>query len=211
MLPKLKQDRTLDFVRFLEREPFVAEIMGRLREHHEETYYHALRVACLAVDVALENGLTEDDVWFIAYGALLHDIGKIDIPQGILNKPGQLSPEERAVIRGHPRHGFMRLSDPFYADIRKVVVAHHEYSAVDSYPRRGRDRREIQRPDSVDRRVYDQRVELATQIVAAVDMLDALLNVRGYKRPFAPQEVRDTLPFQYNGPRQYVAQAMDRM
>jgi len=104
--------------------------------HHNETYRHCLFVTGFAVAFAQHLGMREDDQRRLARAALLHDVGKAFIPVEILDKPGELTEEEKAEVRNHPRRGFEALSAQggFPPEMLDVVLHHHEFLDGTGYP-----------------------------------------------------------------------------
>ena len=91
------------------------------------THGHSERTAELAVELGLQMSLPSDRLRIIARGAYLHDLGKIAIPDQILNKPGALTPEERKVVETHPRLGYELASTaPSLREVLTVILHHHE-------------------------------------------------------------------------------------
>ncbi|MBI5089845.1 MAG: HD domain-containing protein, partial [Actinobacteria bacterium] len=100
------------------------------------THGHSQRTAELAVELGLRMGLPPDRLRVIARGAYLHDLGKIAIPNHILNKPGALTPEERAVVETHPQLGFeLASSAPSLKEVLPIILHHHERVDGKGYPR----------------------------------------------------------------------------
>jgi putative nucleotidyltransferase with HDIG domain len=133
---------------------------------------HSLRVAITSREIAREMGLSDEEVQQAYLAGLLHDIGKIGTPEGILCKSGRLLPEERAVIEQHPVTGAHILSGIRQLDgIRGAVVHHHERPDGKGYP------------DGVS---GDDWPPLA-RIVGLADAFDAMTSNRPY-RPMLPLE-----------------------
>jgi ribonuclease P protein subunit RPR2 len=172
-----------------------AELVGRVWKQHLETiaalsrsmeakdYYtgeHTERVAHLAVALARRLGFTGDELDAIEIGALLHDIGKIGIPEQILNKPDRLDEEEWKVMKEHPIISDNILSE---VDLHPIVrqVARHSHERFDG----------AGYPDGL----AGESIPLAARIVLVADALDALTTERPY-RPArhllaALQEIRE--------------------
>ena len=184
----------------------VQEYLFGLETHHKRNYNHSLRVGRLSIDLGFENGYRKRDLNVLGYGGILHDMGKEDIPLEILEKQGPLSDEEKMIMQGHSRLGFIKIKEPEFEDVRKIVVGHHEYKR-NPYPRHGEDRRE--EPRNGERRRNDGIDELV-QIVAACDMFDALGESRSYKEPMDPREVERIMRSQYTGSPQFIRQLMRR-
>ncbi len=122
--------------------------------------------------------LSPQDKHMVHYGALLHDIGKIGIPDAILNKPGRLTPEEFAIIQHHPEIG-ERICRPlrFAAHICPIVRGHHERWDGRGYP------------DGL----AGEAITLGARIVAIADAFDAMTTDRPYRKALARDQVWEIL------------------
>lgn len=132
-----------------------------------ETEGHSQRVAAMTLRLAAELGIGKDELVHIRRGALLHDIGKMGIPDSILLKPGPLNADEWAVMELHPVYAYEMLSPIKYlAPALDIPYAHHEKWDGTGYPRglKGED------------------IPLAARIFAVVDVWDALGADRPYRR-----------------------------
>ncbi|GAP62177.1 hypothetical protein ARMA_0600 [Ardenticatena maritima] len=141
-----------------------------LRDH--ETEGHSRRVTAATLALARRVGVPDKDLLHIRRGALLHDIGKIGIPDAILNKPGPLTPEEWEVMRLHPVYAYELLSPIEY--LRPAIdipYCHHEKWDGSGYPRG----------------LAEHQIPLAARLFAIVDVWDALSHDRPYRRAW-PQE-----------------------
>lgn len=109
-----------------------------VRRHHEGTYQHCLLVTGVAVDFGLSLGVPHADIERLYASAMFHDVGKATIPLAVLDKPGRLDPEERALIETHPVAGYDVLKDNenISAEVLDVVRHHHEYLDGSGYPDR---------------------------------------------------------------------------
>jgi putative nucleotidyltransferase with HDIG domain len=138
-----------------------------LAEKDESTEEHTRRVALLAVQVGEELGLAPGRLRGLAIGGLLHDIGKLSVPEAILKKPGALDDDEFAIIRKHPEWGYKLLRElgGFSDAIRELVRSHHERLDGKGYPR-GLDAR---------------RLDLDARILTVCDVYDALVSPRVYR------------------------------
>ncbi len=138
----------------------------------QETEGHTQRVADLTVALARAMGVPESEIVHIRRGALLHDIGKIGIPDEILRKPGPLTEEEWAVMRLHPVYAYRWLAGiEFLRPALDIPYCHHERWDGTGYPRGLR----------------GEEIPLAARIFAVVDVYDALTSPRPY-RPAWPRE-----------------------
>ncbi len=128
---------------------------------------HSQRVAELSVEVGRELGLDADALRALSYGGLLHDVGKIGVPEAILNKAGKLGSEELAQMRAHPDIGAEILRDvAFLAAAAPAVRSHHERWDGAGYPDRLR----------------GEAIPLVARIVNAADTFDACTSARPYQR-----------------------------
>lgn len=107
-----------------------------VRRHHEGTYQHCLLVTGIAVDFGLSLGVPKTDVERLYLAAMFHDIGKASIPLAILDKPGRLDDQERALIEAHPADGYDALKGNagISPEILDAVRHHHEYLDGSGYP-----------------------------------------------------------------------------
>jgi putative nucleotidyltransferase with HDIG domain len=107
-----------------------------VRCHHEGTYQHCLLVTGIAVDFGLSLGLAKRDIERLYSAAIFHDIGKAKIPLAILDKPGRLDVEERALIETHPAAGYevLKGSAGISPEILDAVRHHHEFLDGSGYP-----------------------------------------------------------------------------
>ena len=141
-----------------------------LRDH--ETEGHTRRVTDLTMHLARALAVPQADLVHVRRGALLHDIGKMGIPDSILRKPGPLSDEEWAVMRQHPGYAFDLLSPiPYLRPALEIPFCHHEKWDGSGYPRGLR----------------GMEIPLAARIFAVVDVWDALTSDRPYRRAW-PEE-----------------------
>jgi HD-GYP domain-containing protein (c-di-GMP phosphodiesterase class II) len=135
------------------------------------THGHSQRTAELAVELGLQMSLPPDVLRVIARGAYLHDIGKIAIPDHILNKPGALSPEERAIVERHPQLGYeLAQAAPSLREALPVILHHHERVDGGGYPHGLR----------------GAAVPLEARVVAVADVWDALTSDRAYRPGWDP-------------------------
>ncbi|MGY3506871.1 HD-GYP domain-containing protein [Bradyrhizobium sp. USDA 4471] len=114
----------------------LAEWLSTVRRHHEGTYQHCLLVTGVAIDFGLSLGLKRTDLERLYSAAMFHDIGKATVPLAILDKPGRLDAEERALVETHPVAGyeFLKAQTGISAEILDAVRHHHEYLDGSGYP-----------------------------------------------------------------------------
>jgi putative nucleotidyltransferase with HDIG domain len=110
--------------------------LDTVRRHHEGTYQHCLLVTGTAVAFGLNLGLAKADIERLYSAAMFHDIGKAKIPIAVLDKPGRLDDEERAIIETHPAAGYdvLKGTRGISLEILDAVRHHHEYLDGSGYP-----------------------------------------------------------------------------
>lgn len=140
----------------------------------KETEGHTKRVTAMTERLARSMGVTGDELINITRGALLHDIGKMAIPDGILLKPGKLTDDERKLIQKHPVYAYDMLKRiEFLLPAIDIPYCHHEKWDGTGYPR-GLKRNEI---------------PFAARIFPVIDVWDALVSDRPYRKGKPPEEV----------------------
>jgi putative nucleotidyltransferase with HDIG domain len=131
------------------------------------TQGHCVRVADLGCAVARRLGWDDRRLFWFRVGALLHDVGKIDIPREILNKPARLTSEEWALMRSHPEAGVELLRGiDFPDDVLPIVLSHHEKWDGTGYPHG----------------LAADAIPLSARILGLADVYDALATDRSYKK-----------------------------
>ncbi len=142
----------------------------------EDTEGHTQRVAEVTVGLAREFGLSETELVHIRRGALLHDIGKMGVPDGILLKPGPLSDEEWLVMKRHPTLAYEMLSPIHYLRFAlDIPYCHHERWDGTGYPRG----------------LKGEQIPLAARLFSVVDVWDALNSDRPYRAAWTADQARD--------------------
>ncbi len=143
-----------------------------LRDH--ETEGHSQRVTTMTIQLAQEMGISGAELVHIRRGALLHDIGKIGIPDAILHKPGPLDDEELAIMRKHPEYAYTMIAPIAYLrPSLDIPYCHHERWDGTGYPRG----------------LKGEEIPLAARIFAIVDVWDALSSDRPYRKAWTPEQV----------------------
>ncbi len=142
----------------------------------KETEGHTQRVTEMAVQFARKLGLRQSDILNIRRGALLHDIGKIGVPDSILHKPGSLTDQEWAIMRKHPETALSLLSNIEYLhDAIEIPYCHHEKWDGSGYPRG----------------LHGKEIPLAARLFAIIDVWDALSSDRPYRPAWSCEQVLD--------------------
>jgi putative nucleotidyltransferase with HDIG domain len=144
-----------------------------------ETGEHAHRLVLLAEAVARHLRLPEEDLHLIRLGALLHDIGKIGIPDGILHKPGPLTADEWVIMRQHPEigHQILSMAGGVSQALAIIVLAHHERYDGKGYPHG----------------ISGEAIPIAARILSVIDAFDAMVSRRPYKEPVGMSEACNEL------------------
>lgn len=137
------------------------------------TGLHATRLAEWAVRVAERLGVSGEELRDIERASLLHDIGKIGVPDEVLFKPGKLDEEETALARRHPEYGWAILqSVPGFERASLLVLHHHERYDGNGYPAG----------------LAGDEIPLGSRIVAVVDAYDAMISDRAYRKGLPHEE-----------------------
>lgn len=144
-----------------------------LEMRDEETNGHTARVAELAVELAVRMGVPECDLRHVRRGALLHDIGKMVVPDAILKKPGPLSEDEWAIMRKHPDYArdFLARVDHLLPAL-DIPYCHHERWDGSGYPRG----------------LKGEEIPIAARVFSVLDTFEALTSDRPYRRAWTCAE-----------------------
>jgi putative nucleotidyltransferase with HDIG domain len=141
--------------------------LNELKVSDDYTFKHCVDVATMAVLVGNALNLRYDDIQNAAIAGILHDIGKTQIPNEILNKPGKLTDREFNIIKNHPVYGYKMLlkSDDISENARRGILTHHEKVDGTGYPMK----------------VTSEKIPLLGKLLAVVDVYDALVTKRPYR------------------------------
>lgn len=143
-----------------------------------ETEGHTQRVTEMTLKLARELGCTEDEIVHIRRGALLHDIGKMGVPDKLLQKPGPLTDEEWLEMRKHPDYAYQMLSKISYLHQALIIpYYHHERWDGSGYPHK----------------LKGEDIPLFARLFSVVDVWDALSSDRPYRKRIPPKEVSEYL------------------
>jgi len=146
-------------------------ILAGVKDHDDCTYVHSIRVATLLTLFGQAAGLPASDRIVLASGGLLHDVGKMAIPQGLLNKPGKLDDAEFAVIKGHvdTTVRLLRAVTSIPEPVITIAAQHHERLNGKGYPHG----------------LAGGQVDELARMAAIADVFSALTERRSYKAPIA--------------------------
>jgi CHASE2 domain-containing sensor protein len=155
------------------------EIIERLahatESRDQETGLHLERISRLCEEVGLAMGMTPTEAETLRNASLLHDVGKIGVPDAVLLQPGELSAEDREIMRHHTTVGGAILADsssPLMRMAQEIALTHHERWDGTGYPRG----------------LAGEQIPLPGRICAVCDVFDALLSERPYKEPWPYEE-----------------------
>jgi putative nucleotidyltransferase with HDIG domain len=158
--------------------PTVRALLVRLAHKDDYTAEHTRGVALRAVQVGEELGLAPVRLRELAVGGLLHDVGKLAVPNEILQKPGALTDDEFDVIKRHPEVGAELVRElGFSGQVARLVMDHHERLDGSGYPRG------LGAPD----------LDIETRIMAVCDVFDALLSQRVYRDAWKLEDALDLI------------------
>ena len=158
---RLYQDLDASYLATLEALTMALDLRDR------ETAGHSRRVVEYTARLAQQIGLDKDTIENIKRGALIHDVGKIGVPDAVLQKPGPLDPEERKIIEKHPQAGYeMLLGIPYLSEEIKIVLAHQEKWDGTGYPLG----------------LKGEAIPLGARLFMIADTFDALTSDRPYRK-----------------------------
>jgi diguanylate cyclase (GGDEF)-like protein/putative nucleotidyltransferase with HDIG domain len=168
------------------------EIQGSARDEHTSTVLalaevidirdagtaaHSQAVGSYAEALARELGLTDEEVERVRFGGMVHDVGKIGVPDSILRKPGWLEPDDWEHMRRHPEIGARILSGANLPDIGSWILAHHERPDGRGYPFG----------------LAGEQIPLEARILAVADAYEAMTADRVYRSALPPEQAREEL------------------
>lgn len=154
------------------RDPQILMQISMLKAFDNYTFSHAVHVAVYASTLANFLKMPQDKIQELCLAALLHDIGKVDVPDEILNKPGSLTQEEFAIIKEHPRNGYKRVYkfSNVTKDILQAIYQHHEKMDGNGYPQR----------------LTGEQIHPWARIISVADVYDAVTTDRVYRDSLLP-------------------------
>lgn len=151
----------------------VSKYLQMLKEHDYSTYLHSKRVERLSILIGEKLALSEKEINELSITALLHDIGKLKIPTEVLSKEKPLTEKERLIIKCHPINGAEMARGHFSSNIIDGIESHHEFFNGKGYPYN----------------IKGDDIPVYSRIIAVADALDAMTNVRPYrKKPLSADE-----------------------
>lgn len=152
----------------------VFDMLHNMRQYDDFTYMHSMNVALICNVFAKWLKMSEKDIEIVTLGGLLHDIGKLKIPDNIMRKPDKLTPAEYNIIKTHSLQGYNILKDQNVDEsIKQCALMHHERCDGTGYPFG----------------VTGDKINSYAKIVAIADVYDAMTAARIYRGPLCPFKV----------------------
>lgn len=154
-------------------------LLNVLLEYDEDTYRHSVNVANFAVTVGIYIGLTIEELHNVAIGALLHDIGKSELPTDIIQKNGKLTDTEYRLVKQHPRIGYLlaNISGVNNSSVKQIIYQHHENYDGTGYPRN----------------LYGKNSFRLARLIHICDVYEALCAKRSYKEALPRRAVKQIM------------------
>ncbi len=167
-------DNTLELLHTSEGSVNVFDMLHNMRQYDDSTYAHSLNVALICNVFARWLQFSEEDINLATLCGLLHDVGKIMIPDSIIKKPSRLTDNEFSVIKTHPLEGYQILKMQNINDhIKNAALMHHERCDGSGYPLG----------------LVGTKIDKYAKIVSIADVYDAMTSARVYRGPLCPFKV----------------------
>jgi HD-GYP domain-containing protein (c-di-GMP phosphodiesterase class II) len=163
----------------ISRNPDAMMLMTNLKAIDEYLITHAINVCVLTLVFARFMGIETKEMHELGMGAMLHDVGEIRLPQEILNKPGELTPEEHATVQKHTAYGVSILSHSSGISnvVLDIVMHHHERNNRSGYPEK----------------LSGQEISLFAKMVGIIDVYDSLTSPTPYRNHISNNEALKTM------------------
>lgn len=149
------------------------ELSKEVEGKDDYTHSHTNTVKDYAIKIGNKLGLSKEKVGKIGFAAMLHDIGKIDIPDEILKKPGKLTEEEFEIIKQHPIIGAEKVKGTYYENLSEIILQHHERIDGSGYPYG----------------LKGDEVIIEAQVIAMADTYHAMVSDRPYRKGIDPKDI----------------------
>lgn len=141
------------------------------------THGHIQRVKDYGIKIGNKMRLSKEKVENIGFASLFHDLGKINVPDEVLNKPARLTYEEFETIKKHPLWGAEMVRKTYFHNISTIIEQHHERNDGSGYPKG----------------LLGDEILIEAKIIAVADSYDAMTSIRSYKDALSPKEAVDEL------------------
>ena len=155
----------------------LVDISEKVQEKDIYTHSHTNHVKDYALKVGNKLRLSKEKIENIGLAAMLHDIGKIDVPDSILKKPGKLTDEEYEIIKKHPEKGAQLVKETYYESVSDIILQHHERIDGSGYPYG----------------LKGNEIMIEAQVVAIADTYHAMISDRPYRKAIPQDEIIEEL------------------
>jgi len=175
-----------DFVQACFKNSNLVASLSRLKDFDDYTFTHSLNVSVLSISLGKRLGMNANELRELGIGALFHDLGKMKVPQSILNKPGKLTDEEFEIMKSHPQLGYEILKNDkiIPKNALNCVLQHHERADGSGYPNN----------------LSESNISKLGKITSIVDVYDAITSDRVYHKGMAAHEAIKLI-FSWSGKR----------
>ncbi len=164
----------------------IFDMLHSMREYDDSTYTHCINVSLICVVFGQWLGMSDEDIEKLSLAGLLHDVGKLLIPEEIVKKPAKLTDDEFEVMKTHPYKGYELFKNtPLDSHVKNAILMHHEKCDGSGYPYG----------------LESDAIDPFAKIVSIADIYDATTSARIYRGPLSPFEVIDL--FQQEGYQKY--------
>ncbi|PLT30010.1 HD domain-containing phosphohydrolase [Peribacillus deserti] len=153
------------------------ELVSKVEEKDRYTSLHSDRVAKYSVQIAKQLNLSNEPLHSLYLAASFHDVGKVHVPEEILNKPGRLTKEEFEIIKKHPVDSVDMVKHIYSGKVTKIIEQHHERLNGSGYPYG----------------LKSEEILFESKIIAVADTFDAMTEDRAYRKAFTAQYALDEI------------------
>lgn len=164
----------------------IFDMLHSMREYDDSTYVHSLNVSLICCVLAKWLNFSKEDSDILVLAGMLHDLGKLTIPDSIIKKPGKLTEEEYAIIKTHSKKGYEILKNQnLPQEVKYAALMHHERCDGSGYPYG----------------LSYHKIDRFARLISIADVYDAMTSARVYRGPLSPFSVVDV--FEKEGLQKY--------
>ncbi|MDH3730813.1 MAG: HD domain-containing protein [Acidimicrobiia bacterium] len=174
-------------------QPAASLLLATVKGHDEYTYYHSVNASIYAISLGRLLGLSEEQLVAVGTGGLLHDIGKVGVPAGVLQYPGRLDREKWDVIQLHPQNGasaILAAAGAAQEVAAAIALEHHARFDGSGYPKLGNPHTHAHDDNG---HPHGHPLHLFSRVVSVVDTYDAITTRRSYRRAETPNRALNVL------------------
>lgn len=174
-------------------QPAASLLLATVKGHDEYTYYHSVNTSIYAISLGRLIGLDEDQLFGVGTGGLLHDIGKVGVPSGVLQHPGRLDREQWDVIQLHPQNGasaILAAAGATQEVAAAIALEHHARFDGSGYPKLGNPHTHVHATAG---QPHGHPLHLFSRAVSVADTYDAITTRRSYRRAETPNRALKVL------------------